>query len=77
MQNMYGEVVATIPLSHIQDHTLLPKFGLAETLRSMATQTQQQVSTFVPDEARGYQNPFGDYFDVPAWDLNRARDFGE
>ncbi|CAG8542019.1 2813_t:CDS:10 [Paraglomus occultum] len=76
MQNLNGEVIATVPLSRIQDHTLLPKFGLAETLRSMATQSQQQVSVFVPDEARGYQNPFGDYADVAAWDLNRARDFG-
>ena len=76
MQNMYGEAVATVPLSRIQDHTLLPKFGLAETLRSMATQTQQQVGAFIPDEVRGYQNPLGDYADVAAWDLNRARDFG-
>ncbi|CAJ0887295.1 7546_t:CDS:10 [Entrophospora sp. SA101] len=72
----YDGTIVELSLQNTMKMGLLEKFGAARLLRSMSMQRQEDVDIYYSDASRNVKSPDPNTYDLPAFDVLRARDRG-
>nr|CAG8493448.1 8403_t:CDS:10 [Entrophospora candida] len=72
----YDGTIVELSLQNTMKMGLLEKFGAARLLRSMSLQRQEDVDIYYSDASRNVQSLDLNAYDLPAFDVLRARDRG-